>query len=264
MTICIAHRVAVVLLLAVPLVGAGCGPVSGPDGRATETAVNEISMPKKVSFETDDGVTIFADYYENGTDGPAALLLHMMPATKESWQPFAAALIDAGFSRVLAIDLRGHGESIMQNGHRIDYRDFEDADHQTKIKDVDAAVAWLEDRGATKSRLAVAGASIGANLAIVYGADHADVPAVVAMSPGYDYRGVTTPDKMAMYAPGQGLYLVASEEDELSFTTDRQLKELKEDATLKELKDAGHGTRMFDNDPALMGEIIEWLKQRVR
>lgn len=220
-------------------------------------------MPEKVNFDTEDGVTIVADYYEGASGGPSALLLHMMPAVKESWNGFAAALVDAGYSHVLAIDLRGHGESVSGGDGRLDYKAFEDADHQAKIRDVEAAVKWLEGRGAEKGRLAVVGASIGANLAIAYGADHPEVPAVVALSPGFDYRGVTTPDKVERYAEGQGLYLVASEEDELSFGTDRQLGGIKKDAAVKELKGAGHGTTMLENEPGLTEEIIEWLKGRV-
>jgi pimeloyl-ACP methyl ester carboxylesterase len=222
------------------------------------------TMSEKVSFRTSDGVTIVADYHERDGDGPSALLLHMMPAVKESWAQFAGQLLDAGFSRVLAIDLRGHGESRESDSGELDYKLFEDEDHQAKTDDVEAAVAWLEERGAEKTRLAVIGASIGANLAIVYGGEHNEIPAVVALSPGLDYRGVTTPDKVKMYSPAQGLYIVASEEDELSFRTNRELAALKEDSALRELSGVGHGTTMLENEPGLSGEIIDWLKEQVR
>lgn len=227
-------------------------------------AASDEVMSEKVNFDTEDGVTIYADHYASGADGPSALLLHMMPATKESWSAFAAALLDAGFSHVLAIDLRGHGESVWRGDERIDYKQFEDADHQAKIMDVEAAVRWLEGRGAVKERLALVGASIGANLAIAYGAEHGEIPAVVALSPGLDYRGVTTPDKVAVFGPGQGLFLAASEEDELSFKTDRQLAAIKSDAVLKEFNGAGHGMAMFEKVPGLMAEVVEWLKGRVK
>lgn len=243
------------LMAALSVVGAGC-PGQG-------MAEREI-MPERVDFNTEDGVTIVADFYEGQTGGPSALLLHMMPADRKSWRGFATALLDAGYSRVLAIDLRGHGESVRKGNEKLDYRQFEDADHQAKIMDVEAAVRWLESRGAEQKRLTVAGASIGANLAIAFGADHPEISAVVALSPGLDYRGVTTPDKVERYAPEQGLFLAASEEDELSFRTDRQLADIKDDAVLKELKGAGHGTKMFDNEPVLMAEVVEWLRGNVR
>jgi len=237
------------------LAGVGCGEQDADFYKV---------MPEKVNFDTEDGVIIYADHYASGVDGPSALLLHMMPATKESWSAFATALLSAGFSHVLAIDLRGHGESVHQGNARLDYKQFEDADHQAKMMDVDAAVRWLEGQGVAKERLALVGASIGANLAIAYGAEHGEIPAVVALSPGLDYRGVTTPDKVAKYRSGQGLYLVASEEDELSFKTDRELAAIKNGTIVKEFRGAGHGTAMFDKAPGLMAEVVEWLGERVR
>jgi len=249
-------------LVAFLFVGAGCQKQQAiPEQQASKTTI-PMSV-EKVSFVTQDGVTIVADYYSGAEGGPAALLVHMMPATKESWRQFAAELIGRGFSSVLAIDLRGHGGSRMQGEQKLDYRDFEDEQHQAKIKDMEAAMQWLEERGATKDRLALVGASIGANLSIAYGAANAEIPTVVALSPGLNYRGVTTLDKMGQYA-GRELYLAASAEDGHSFETDRQLYEVNPDATLKELENAGHGTTMFEKSPGFMAEVVDWVVSRVK
>lgn len=220
-------------------------------------------MPQRVEITTSDGVRIAGLFYAGCAGGPAALLLHMMPAVKESWTDFAERLVASGFA-VLAIDLRGHGESRETvAGERLDYKLFEDEDHQAKIKDVEAAAAWLAERCAPLRRLVVIGASIGANLAIAYAADHHDVPAAAALSPGLDYRGVTTPDKVRRFRPDQSLFLAASSEDELSFSTDRQLAGIKPDATVKEYDGAGHGTTMFETRPELLPELAGWLKEKV-
>lgn len=218
-------------------------------------------MAENIVFTTTDGVAIAGEYLAGQVGGPAALLLHMMPAIKESWRPFAAELQAAGFS-VLAIDLRGHGESTSAITGKIDYKNFEDADHQAKIHDVEAATAWLAAHGANPKRTALAGASIGANLAIQYAAEHHEIPAVVALSPGLDYRGVTTADKVARFSASQALLLVASSEDEYSFLTNKKLAEIKTGAALIELNGAGHGTTMFENQPQLMDEAVGWLTER--
>lgn len=221
-------------------------------------------MPRTISFSTVDGVRIVGKFSPVAAAGPAALLLHMMPATKESWDDLATRLVRGGLS-VLAIDLRGHGESIEgPGGKRLDYKLFSDAEHRDKMRDVEAAVAWLGGRGRDPSRLVIAGASIGANLAIAYVAAHPETPAAAALSPGLDYRGITTPDKVRRMKPEQGLFLAASEEDELSFTADRELAGLKPGAVLKEYRGAGHGTSMLGRAAGLEEELAEWLIARTR
>ncbi len=252
-------------LLALLLAGAGCRSAT----LSFEPLANQDIKPptvmktQKVNFNTADGVTIVADFYTNEKDGAAALLLHMMPATKESWGDFAGELIKRGFSKVLAIDLRGHGESVNQNGETLDYREFDDVRHQLKIRDVEAAVDWLENRGASKDRLLVAGASIGSSLAIVYGSEKQQIPAVVALSPGLNYHGVATLDRMPDY-DGRELYLAASEEDGRSLEAVRELHAAAPSSTLKELSDAGHGTTMFERVDRFTEDVAEWVMQRVQ
>src|SRR5690349_13876649 len=152
--------------------------------------------PEPVLLESSDGVRIQGAFYAADQLRGQALLLHMMPATKESWSAFAFALAERGIS-CLAIDLRGHGAS---DGGPDGYRGFSDAEHQAKRLDVEAALAWLRAKGSAPLR--VAGASIGANLAIRAAAEHADVAACLALSPGLAYRGVTTADAVAALREG--------------------------------------------------------------
>ena len=66
-------------------------------------------MKKEIAITASDGVEIVADFYDsNSTSG--VLLVHMMPATKESWNAFAQQLQKNNF-KALAIDLRGHGKT---------------------------------------------------------------------------------------------------------------------------------------------------------
>jgi alpha-beta hydrolase superfamily lysophospholipase len=239
-------------------------------------------MPEKIRFKTSDGVEIVGDYYSASTPsnsplergrGRYAILLHMMPATKESWKPFAAKLVQKGYD-VLAIDERGHGESIMAG--KLDYKKFGEAEQQAKIHDVEAAFVFLKervtpllsplekggDRGVEESleaRTVLIGASIGANLTIQFLSEHPGISVGVALSPGLNYRGVTTDDKIQRLNPGQKIVLVASDDDDRdSAASCRKLHELNEAQTiLIEKKGLGHGTDMFERDPKLMEEIIK-------
>lgn len=219
-------------------------------------------MVEHVFFETADGVRIAADVSmpKEGAATRAVLLLHMMPATKESWREFANALVDAGFM-TLAIDLRGHGES---RTDALDYTAFTDAQHQKYILDVEAAMRWISEKGIGLERTAIVGASIGANLAIVYAAAHTAVSAVGALSPGLDYRGVVTLDAASAISAHQGLFLAASDEDTYAMETIKRLSEKKPDAVVREFRGAGHGTAMLSRANGLSDELVAWLSSRVR
>ncbi|MDZ4296063.1 MAG: alpha/beta fold hydrolase, partial [Patescibacteria group bacterium] len=86
-------------------------------------------MAERVTFSTADGVAIVGDHYAGPTGlSPAVVLLHMLPAERASWAGLARALQAEGF-QALAIDLRGHGESVHQhlNGSPpavLDYKKF--------------------------------------------------------------------------------------------------------------------------------------------
>ncbi|MEK7516355.1 MAG: alpha/beta fold hydrolase [Patescibacteria group bacterium] len=217
-------------------------------------------MAETVRFITADGVEIVGDFLSAEPGAPVALLLHMMPADRTSWRPFADRLLAAGYGS-LAIDLRGHGESVNQGNRTLNYKQFGDAEHRASIRDVEAATAFLQSRGVSPDRIVIIGASIGANLALQYAREYAAIPAVALLSPGLDYRGVKTEPLVATLSPGQGALLLASREDEYSFETIRTLaRAMGERVTKMEFDGLGHGTTMFERRPELMDEVIEWLK----
>ncbi|OGL72895.1 hypothetical protein A3C96_02425 [Candidatus Uhrbacteria bacterium RIFCSPHIGHO2_02_FULL_60_10] len=215
-------------------------------------------MPERTAIRTADGVEIIGDWWAG--QNRAALLLHMMPADRRSWQELADRLAAGGWA-VLAIDLRGHGESLAASGGRtLDYRKFTDAEHQASRLDLQAALAWLATKGFPVERVALVGASIGANLAITAASEEPKLPAVAALSPGDDYRGVRTPGAVARFRPEQALFLAASDEDQISAKCVRGLKEIKPDAELRVLSDAGHGTTLLERRPEMTAELAAWLE----
>lgn len=208
-----------------------------------------------ISLETSDHVTIAATF-RHKDEKNAAILLHMMPATKESWEPFEQELTNAGIAS-LAIDERGHGESSM-NG-TLNYKTFSDAQHQAKIRDVEAAYEYLKSQGFDDTHIFVIGASIGANLTIEFLAQHPAIPAGIALSPGLDYHGVKTADAVKNLNQNQHLVIVASDDDPESAVDSEKLHLLNPSTTLIEKYGLGHGTNMFSKDPSLMQTLIDLL-----
>ena len=214
-------------------------------------------MSQRVAFKTSDGVAIVGDYYAPAAPSEQGLLLlHMMPATRSSWRAFAEKIMAENF-QVLAIDLRGHGES---SGGPNGYKNFTDIEHQASYLDLEAAVGFLKSKGV--SEFFLGGASIGANLALGYLAEHAEARAAFLLSPGLDYRGVKTLDAAQGIRLGQAVYYVASRDDVYSADSTQQLFDATPAGIKKKIKffeTAGHGTTLFDREPAFMDTVVSWL-----
>lgn len=217
-----------------------------------------MGKPEPIIFRTQDGVRIAGACVDADHPRAAAVLLHMMPATKESWSAFASRLSGLGIAS-LAIDLRGHGDSTQGPEGRLDYKLFDDAAHQSARQDVDAALEFLRGRYPGSPLLAV-GASIGANLALRAMADHADVAAVLALSPGLAYHGVATEDAVRRFRPGQRALLAASREDEYAAASVDALGAASvHGVETLALDGAGHGTAMLERDPSFAAKAADWL-----
>jgi alpha-beta hydrolase superfamily lysophospholipase len=226
---------------------------------------------EKISYEVDDGaITISGNYWE-GAGERAVILLHMMPATKESWNDLAGKLHERGFD-VLAIDLRGHGGSgIHKAGGKstiLDYKTFDDTEHQASINDVEGAREWLAGRGIKPGNIAIGGASIGANLAIRYMGDNPECLAGFALSPGLNYRGIETLPAAKRLLPTQRLYIAAAKDDDrIGDSFEQATKIFDATAAQKEIKifeTGGHGTNMLIVHPNFIDELVGWFLADMR
>lgn len=224
---------------------------------------------QKVYLKTSDGVNVAADLYTPAEPRGWLVLIHMMPATKESWRDLATAFQNVGYESI-AIDLRGHGESTTAESEeggekKLDYRNFSDEEHQKSILDLEAAVDYLKKRGATPDRISFIGASIGANLALEYISEHPEFKRAVLLSPGLDYRGIRTEPMVKKLKTGQRVFFASSRDDGSDASENQKLYDLTPltPITGKDIKiynAAGHGTTMLEKEPELSQLIINFLQ----
>ncbi|MCZ6681861.1 MAG: alpha/beta fold hydrolase [Planctomycetota bacterium] len=233
----------------------------------TRTAVKSTT----VNFETSDGVKIVADYYPPRIVGrkkaPVAILVHMYPADRTSWEPLVPRLIDAGFA-VLAYDIRGTGDSVEPAAMKLPakYKNRDKAHFNDAWRDAEAAKKWLGTQpGCDTSRVAMIGASIGCSISLSYGGRDDDVNAIVCLSPGTDYMGVDS--IVDIKKCGKKAVLLLSPESE--YDAVKSLVEASGGAA-KSRKYPGtgkqHGTRMFaasyEND--VKTRIVEFVRDSVQ
>jgi len=100
------------------------------------------------------------------------IVLHGYSMMKESMAPWGFLLAQAGF-RVIALDLRGHGQS---TGKQIGFGKFE-------TKDLSQALDYLKAQGLCDDKVGVLGLSYGATLALNWAAQEPRVQTVVAIAP---------------------------------------------------------------------------------
>lgn len=130
-----------------------------------------------LTLTTQDGLKLYALYYP-AQNGAAVILLHGYRSRHSEVIPVAEMLVRHGYG-VLLPDLRGHGRS---EGTDITFGKLEQYD-------VAAAYTYLTaTAGVAPGRVALFGNSMGSAIAILYAADHPEIPAVVAQSPYNSYE----------------------------------------------------------------------------
>jgi len=197
---------------------------------------------KKVVLKTDDNYNIVANHYSR--NGNSVILLHQLGSSKESWNKFAEYLQDNNYD-VLVLDLRGHGES------QGNLSSFTEKDFNNMEKDIKAAVIYLN-----KKRVAIIGASIGANLALNYGAKDNTINNIVMLSPGLNYRGLDAEKNAPKY--DRNSLIIVSREDSYSYmSSNRLIGLLKGNKQIKIYNNLGHGTNMLNKE--LNKFILDWL-----
>lgn len=141
------------------------------------------------SFETFDGVTLHGSFdLPVGVQAPipVALLLHGYGENRGVWGALTERLLAGGWA-VLAIDLRGHGNSQSRGQSVVLPEQSWRRDPQQFPLDLNPALDWLKTRPRLDTnRIAVIGSDIGASLALIAGGRFAEVATVVAINPNLD------------------------------------------------------------------------------
>jgi len=201
-----------------------------------------------IGMVTEDGVHIQGTYYRPAAvNAPGVVLLHMLGRNRHDWDAFARDLQNAGYG-VIAIDLRGHGDS----GGK---RQWANMTHDAAI-----AASFIRSRPEIDpGRIIMMGASIGANIAINAAAADVAILGVALLSPGLDYRGVKTEAAVRAYG-ARPLFIAASSEDSYAAQSARKLDGMAQGPhQLLILKNQGHGTQMLGKDNGLEAALFQWI-----
>ena len=223
---------------------------------AVAVGISVEARDQRVSFRTSDGVTIAATWYEPSVrPAPAVILVHMLGRSRRDWDSLAPRLAGSGIG-ALALDLRGHGESSGTAPGE---------DHSAMVRDIEAARRHLATRSDVQhSRIGLAGASLGANLAALEAAADSNVASLALLSASLDYRGLRIEAAVRKYG-SRPILLVVSDEDGYARRTAEDLK--KAGGGIREvlmLSAAGHGTNMLGRSPDLAPALVAWFQRTLQ
>jgi dienelactone hydrolase len=243
--------VSVVFVVSLLVLGAtGFTPTAGR-AAATEAATPQV-QPSEITVKVSDGLEIKGSFYASEGKGQAsaALLLHQYKGSRSEWDPFTQALVAKGYN-VLVVDQRGYGKT----GGTEDWK--------LAVTDAAALMGWLRKQPTVNpDRVTVAGASVGANVALQVCASDLKCHTVIALSPGTDFLGVTSKDAVQKMEK-KPIFLAASQED--PYASDATVKSLVTDAPVSSTVLAKvyannklHGAAMFQN-PDLIPTMLLWL-----
>jgi pimeloyl-ACP methyl ester carboxylesterase len=196
-----------------------------------------------------DGISLRGDL--NGTGADAVILLHGDGRTRQDWAAVGASLAKAGLT-VLALDLRGHGET---SGAPVD-----DATWARMAADISAAATWLRSRGA--KYVTVVGADASATVAVVSMAGSPAVDAAVMVSPRLTGHGLKITDGLAGMQ-GRPLLLVSGSTDTTGVRASTALAANVGGAARVQVVDgASMGPSIFTRDPAAEAQLMQWIAAR--
>jgi pimeloyl-ACP methyl ester carboxylesterase len=215
-----------------------------------------------VTLQTDDGLSLAADFHPAGVAGAAAVLLHMAPTSgfdRTDWPiEFIDALARSGVS-VLAVDRRGAGES---------EGDAADAAGPAGWLDAKAAYDFLGASacGIDTTRIAWIGASNGTttalDFAIAASGDAAldDVAALVFLTGGLYTENQNAISDNVYYLGGVPiLFVYQPSESDWSLQFQGGAPESWEFLEVT----GGHGTEIFGIDPTVGPSILAFLSRRI-
>jgi len=224
----------------------------------------------RAAFEVSGGAVLIGKFVPPATqDKLTFIMLHGLASAKEEWLGFAAQMEKEGYGYFL-VDLRGHGESTKdKSGREVSYKYFlqpaPDSEWSKMPDDLAAAVKFLKKKkGLPENKIGLIGASLGANVCLIYAAKNKNIPLTILLSPGWEYAGLTTGEGAKNY--GKRPVLIASSPlDKYAYESSGVIFDTAKRGGAETAfipgEGARHGVQMFDgpSGKTFSKKLIDWI-----
>jgi len=247
------------------------GDAAADAPRASRSAPVSIQLPPTV-----DRWRPWATVVAGARPDLAVVLVHQLGSNRHEWQPLVARLQQRDAITTLAVDLRGHGDSVRgPRDERVSWESFgtDPERWMGAAYDVLAAVTYLRNQGAV--RVVVVGSSIGASAALLAATgtlppsaptllDPPEVNGLALLSPGLAYRGVDIREPMEVWlSRRRPLLLFAGERDGPSADAVSVLAPVQGQGLDREVFAGAseHGVSLCNAVPDRWARLERWIRQ---
>lgn len=193
------------------------------------------------------------------------VLLHSLGYNSQWWEDLPNNLLEKGYA-VLAIDLRGHGESVYNS--KLTKNSWKNMKNSAFAKYPDDIVAVINQVKAENTKKiffnnwAIVGADIGAGAGVI-AADKMPIhpKTIVMLSPVIKTKGLYIPVSMA-HLDGVDFLSISGTDDIMSKEAESYLIKFAQDEFITYTSESKTtGMMMIKNDPSLSKMIAEWISE---
>ncbi len=167
-----------------------------------------------VHLTTQDGWDIAAVYAAPEEGQRTALLLHDIGRSHRDFAAFTNRLAQRGIG-YLALDLRGHGQSVNKGLYTAFAKAGVDNDFNKMVRDVNAAMDFLKGKGIPEEEVAFVGAGLGAQVAAKAASLWPGVGGIALLTPVTNFRDVLAIPALRVYK-GK-VFIAAAADDKKTF-----------------------------------------------
>ena len=260
------------VLLCFILLLSSCSKSKNESGSSKFTDNLNANIVKKMelSFLTADDINIKGDYYysNNSKDlkEPLIILIHQFRSNREQWnKTLIDSLINNGY-KVLAYDIRNHGES-----GKSDVR-IEDILTKTELapKDLEAVIKWAKNQNSVDStKIGLVGTSIDASLAL-YARYFLNAKSIIGISGGRStFEGLTgiNDRSMSMIARQRinSVFFICGSKDNDCLKDEEYIMNnyIMKPMQLKVYDSDKHGKDLIQQYPDINNLILEWFRNNL-
>jgi alpha-beta hydrolase superfamily lysophospholipase len=228
------------------------------------------TITKEIQVQTKDAKVIKSTitYVQiNGlTKYPTVLLLPSLGYSSEDWGGLIADLNNVGYA-VIAMDLRGHGKSIYDGQFKKkSWLYFTNKMYQKMPNDVLLMLNQVQKqvKVVDLNNMAVVGADIGANTAVLAAKDMKKKPkTMVLISPTTSFKGLYIP--IVMTNLNMPILTMVSKQDKYCMQEQRNLAKFSQGGFYaKNYPQGGMGMLMIKVNPTMSQDIVKWIMRYLK